>query len=74
MAYSESWLTNNEVRRCILAVINRYNVLTTSEETIYLSTVEYATADSAVAFLPVISGGLQFTEAMSTTGYIYFLW
>lgn len=70
MAYSESWLTNNEVRRCILAVINRYNVLTTSEETIYLSTVEYATADSAVAFLPVISGGLQFTEAMSTTGGI----
>lgn len=68
MAYNEAWLIDNSARRCILAKVARYNVGTTSEEFVYLSNAGYMPSTSDVEFLPVISGGLKFSEAITIDG------
>ncbi len=53
MSYTESWLVNTSARRCVLAKVARYNIGTTSEEFVYLSTFGYMTDTSDVTFLPL---------------------
>jgi len=40
----------------------------TAETPIYLSNIGYVTADSSISYLPVISGGVQFTESLPIDG------
>lgn len=40
----------------------------TIEDPIYLSNIGYVTADSSISYLPVISGGVQFTESLPIDG------
>lgn len=68
MPYSQNWLEDTAVRRCILIKATVYDVLATSEISIYMSTTGYITSDSSVMFLPIVSGGLSFTESISEDG------
>lgn len=70
MAYNETWLIDGTASRIVLAVISRYNVLNTTEETIYISNKGYMTTSADVFFTPIMSGGLEFNESISTTGGI----
>lgn len=65
MAYDEAWLIDNTARRCILVKVGRYNVGTTAEEFVYLSNAGYMPTTADVEFLPIITGGLKFTETLT---------
>ena len=65
MAYNEAWLIDNTARRCLLVKVGRYNVGTTSEEYVYLSNAGYMPTTADVEFLPIITGGLKFTESLT---------
>ncbi len=68
MSYSQSWLEDPSVRRCILIKATVYDVIATSEISIYMSTTGYMTADAAVMYLPIVRGGLNFNESLSSDG------
>lgn len=68
MAYSQDWLEDNNVRRCVLVVTTVYDIVQLTDVPIYLSTVGVLTQDSLVQFLPIIVGGMQFSESMSLDG------
>ncbi len=68
MAYSQSWLEDNTVRRCILVVVGVYDVVAASETFKYIATTGFTTSDSAVSFLPIITGGLKFNENITFDG------
>jgi len=68
MSYSQSWLEDSNSIRGILIELTVKNILTATEEQIYLSNIGYVTADSSISYLPVISGGVQFTESLPIDG------
>lgn len=71
MAYNETWLLSGTANRIVLAVLTRYNVLSTLEESVYLSNKGLITTNADAVFLPVISTrGLQFNESLSINGGI----
>ena len=65
MAYNEAWLIDNTARRCLLVRVGRYKVSTTSEEYVYLSNAGYMPSTADVEFLPIITGGLKFSETLT---------
>jgi hypothetical protein len=65
MAYSQSWLESTGVRRCILVEATVYNLLTSTNNTLYFSTTGYITTSSDVFYEPLVSGGLKFTESIA---------
>lgn len=68
MAYSQQWLEDTTVRRCILVKATVYDVVAASEISIYMSNTGYITTSSDVLFLPIIRGGLKFTESLAMDG------
>jgi hypothetical protein len=65
---TETWLSNNSVRRCILARVQMYDVVAGVDKYVYLSNAPYITTTSDVQFSPIISGGLQFSESITKEG------
>lgn len=71
MPYNESWLMDGTANRIILAVLVRYNVVSSLEETIYISNKGFITDNSDAYFTPIISTkNLQFNESISINGGI----
>ena len=72
MSYSQDWLNNTSSRKCLLAEITVKNISSGAAvlENLYMSTSGYLTTSSDVFFMPVISGGAEFTESMSLDGSI----
>lgn len=68
MSYSQSWLEDSNSIRGILIELTVKNIITATEEQLYLSNIGYVTADSSISYLPVISGGVQFTENLPIDG------
>lgn len=68
MAYSQSWLEDPSAIRGIFAEVTVYNVVALSDVTIYLSTVGYITTSADVSYLPIIVGGIKFTETLAIDG------
>jgi hypothetical protein len=67
MAYSQAWLESTSVRRCILveATIIEVGV---GAKILYFSSSGYITTTSDVYYLPLVVGGLNFTENLSLDG------
>lgn len=63
---TEAWLLNNTVQRCVLAKIQVYDVVATSDTFLYLSTHNFIAGTTN--YLPIISGGLQFSESITING------
>lgn len=68
MAYSQTWLEDPSAIRGIFAEVNVYDVLATSEITMYFSTIGYITSDASIRYNPIIVGGIKFTESLSIDG------
>lgn len=70
MAYSQAWLEDPDSIKGILAEVTVKDILgayTTagSIATLYISNMGYITTDGSVNYMPIIKGGLTFTESMS---------
>lgn len=63
---NNDWLLNNKVQRCILAKLSVYDVALASDVFKYISTHNFSAGTTS--YLPVISGGLQFSESISISG------
>ena len=72
MSYSQAWLEDPKAIKSIFVIVSRYNVSTTSEETIYLSTTGYITASADVSFEPILNNGVSLTESLSIDGGLSF--
>jgi hypothetical protein len=72
MSYSTAWLEDPSAIRGIFIEATRYNVLSTTEEQVYLSTVGYVTTDRSVSFDPIVAGDITLTESMSVDGGLSF--
>lgn len=72
MAYSEDWLSDPQAIRGIFIEATVYNVLTTSEELVYLSSTAYISEDASLVFNPVINGAITLNESLSVDGGINF--
>ena len=68
MPYSQSWLEDSTSIRGILIELTVKTISTGVETPVYLSNIGYVTADSIISYLPVISGGVQFTESLPIDG------
>lgn len=64
MAYSQTWLENNNNRRCLLVEVT-INQIGSGTTTLYFSTSGYITTTSDVFYQPIIEGGLTFTESLA---------
>lgn len=72
MSYSQAWLEDPRSIRSIFVIVSRYNVSTTSEETLYLSTTGYVTTNADVSFDPILTGGVSLNESLSVDGGLSF--
>lgn len=70
MAYSHSWLEDPSAIKALFVEIQRYNVLTSTTETLYLSTAPYISQNSAVVFEPILAKGSGISENISLDGSI----
>lgn len=68
MAYSQAWLEDPSAIRGIFAEITVYDVLATTDITVYLSTIGYTTTTADVSYLPIIVGGINITETLAIDG------
>jgi len=69
MSYiTQTWLEDQTSIRCLLVEVTAWNVATSAETSFYLSSKGYVTSDSAVTFLPYLTGTLQTTESISIDG------
>ena len=68
MPYSQSWLEDSTSIRGILIELTVKTISTGVETPVYLSNIGYVTADSSISYLPIISGGVQFTENLPVGG------
>ncbi len=68
--YSQEWLESTTVRRCVLIIIGVYDIALGSEVFKYISNTGYLTGSGDVSFLPIVVGGLNFTEELSVDGGI----
>lgn len=72
MAYSQAWLEDTKAIRAIFVEATRYNVSTTSEETVYLSTAGYLTSTADVSFDAILNDGINLNESLSIDGGVSF--
>lgn len=68
MVSLQAWLNDDSARRNILVVAKVYDVVATSEITVYLSNCHYITTDSVTIFKPIISGNFSVSESLSLDG------
>ena len=68
MAYSQSWLEDPSAIRGIFVEVGVYDVVSTIETVVYLSTVGYVTTDANISYSPLIRGGIEFTESLAVDG------
>lgn len=66
MSYSQSWLESNTALRAMF--ILAAPVISGVPTPLYISTTGYITSSADLTFLPIVVGGIQVTEALSTTG------
>lgn len=64
----QEWLEDPSAVRGIFVIATRYNVNTTAEESIYLSSVGYLLSDSSISFEPIVASGIKFVERLSING------
>lgn len=68
----EAWLASDTSIRCTLAEIEVYDTITSSVQTLYLSTKNYVTASTDTPantiYLPVLATSVAFTETLDTQG------
>ena len=67
---TEAWLLNNTVRRCVLVVIQYFDVIAVTDtgKYMYLGTKGYTPTNGEITFIPIITGGLKFDENLSIDG------
>ena len=66
--YSQAWLQDPTSIFGILVEVTVRDVVAATEKTLYLSNIGFMTTDASVSYLPVISGGVSFTETLPTDG------
>lgn len=72
MAYSQAWLESTSAIRAIFIEAYYYDVATTTEKVVYLSTTGYVTDTADVSFEPVIANNITLQESLSIDGGISF--
>lgn len=72
MSYSQAWLEDTAAIRAIFVEATRYNVSSTLEEIVYLSTTGYITSSADVSFDAILNGGITLNESLSIDGGISF--
>jgi len=71
---TESWLEDSTSIKCLLVELGvidytfTYSVSPSTAGTVYLSTTGYGTSNSAVSYLPVLTGSFSTTESLSIDG------
>ena len=68
MTYSQAWLEDPAAIRGVLVEATVYDVLNNIDKVIYLSNIGYMTEDSLTSYLPIIKGGVTFSETLSLDG------
>lgn len=68
MTYSQAWLEDPTAIRGVLVEATVYDVVNNIEKVIYLSNIGYITEDSLTSYLPIIKGGVSFTESLDIDG------
>lgn len=70
MGYSQSWLEDGTVKRCILVELVGYSIIGSIDTTFYLSNIKYITEDGLTFFEPSIIKSPSVQESISTDGGI----
>ena len=68
MTYSQAWLEDPTAIRGVLVEATVYDVVAAAEIVVYLSNIGYMTEDSLTSYLPIIRGGVSFTERLDIDG------
>ena len=66
MSYSQDWLESNTALRAMF--ILAAPVISGVSTPLYISTTGYVTSTADLTFIPIIVGGIQVTESLSTSG------
>jgi hypothetical protein len=69
MAFNQAWLENPNAIRGILVEV-MVSISGNSDIPIYLSNIGYITTDASIAFNPVLSNSISFSESISLDGSI----
>lgn len=68
MPYSQAWLEDTNVRRCVLVELDVYDVIAANTITMYISNSGYITTTSDVLYVPILASDISITENISETG------
>jgi hypothetical protein len=66
--YEQAWLEDPSAIRIVLVEAQVYNVLTSTNTYLYLSTDNYITTDGSISFLSIIKNNITLNETLSADG------
>lgn len=66
--YEQAWLEDSSAIRIVLVEAQVYNVLTSTNTYLYLSTDNYITTDGSISFLSIIKNNITLNETLSADG------
>ena len=66
--YEQAWLEDSSAIRIVLVEAQVYNVLTSTNTYLYLSTDNYITTDGSISFSAVIKNNITLNETLSADG------
>ena len=66
--YEQAWLEDPSAIRIVLVEAQVYNVPTSTDNYLYLSTDNYITTDGSISFLPLIKNNITLNETLSADG------
>jgi hypothetical protein len=72
MALDQTWLEDEKSIYAVFAEIGVLDVVANTEIYVYLSTTGYVTSDSSLAFNPIITGKVGYSENLSLDGGVSF--